>query len=77
MESYVETKVVALALFSKHRELEWAIQGTPYRILPKEQLQERSSFYEKELEIPCYISDCDQDIDRLIDCVTDYFAEES
>ena len=77
LESYVEAKVIALVVFSKHRELEWAIQGTPYQTLPKEQLQERSLFYEKKLEIPCYMSNCDQDIDRLIDCVTDYFAEES
>ncbi len=76
LESYVETKVLALVLFPKHRDLKWAVQGTPFKLLSAKQLNERSSFYEKELKIPCYVTNCNQDIDKLIDLIIDYFVEE-
>lgn len=55
LESYIQTKVLALSMFPLHRELEWAIQGANTTILGKEELDYRKTFYENETNIPCFL----------------------
>ena len=75
LESYISsTKVIALVMLPKHRELEWAIQGMQYQELTVEEVADRRIFYETELKTPCYIATDENEQNKIVECIVDYFA---
>ncbi len=75
LDNYLNTKVLALVLFPQIRSSEWDITRSNLTNLDTNILQKCKKHYEQELCLPCFIAGNDLELDRLIDFVTDYFAE--
>lgn len=74
LECYLYSKVLALVLFVKHKDLEWAVLGTQFQELDRDTLELRKSYYIEKIKLPCYIAGVDLDLDSLIENITDYFS---
>lgn len=74
IQSYINTKVVALSLYPKTRNFEWAVSSSLVHPVDTSVLIERRDYYSKELHLPCYILGDYDALDALVDHVTDFFA---
>jgi len=76
LSSYLYTKVLALVMFPKCREREWAIQGKIILEMDKNDLEQRKHYYEDKSGLRCYIAGDESEIDQLIENIIDYLCEE-
>lgn len=75
LESYIDTKVIALSLYPCHRDFEWSIGGTLPKKLSEEKLMERKKYYCHKTGVPCFVLGNPIELDELIDLVTNFFVE--
>ncbi len=75
LQNYLYTKVLAIVIFPKYRELEWTMQGTNMISLNKTVLNERKEFYNNAIGLPCYVAGDDMEMDLMLSCIIDYFAD--
>lgn len=74
LESYIETKVIALCIFPLHREFDWAVQGTSFEKLNPKVLEERKGIYQMHFQIPCFILGDRENESMLLETCLNFFS---
>ncbi|MED3798672.1 S8 family serine peptidase [Lysinibacillus capsici] len=76
LESYIETKVIALSMFPINKDFEWKMTVENGCKLSESDLQYRKLYFENSLGLPACIIGNELDNHKLVDIIEDYFSSE-
>ena len=76
LNSYLNSRVVALSLFPKSYEREWTAAASETIMLSSDEAYARKEYYSSQIGIPCFVSGDEAELEKLVDHLTDFFVEE-
>ncbi len=77
LESFIETKVIALVLYPVERNLRWSVFGNTSNSISDERLHEKQKELKEIMNLPIYLLNSLTDIEELYHKCISYFAEEN
>lgn len=77
LESFIETKVIALVLYPVERNLRWSVFGNSSNSISDERLQEKREELKEMTGLMVYILNSTSDIEALYHKCIEFFAEEN
>jgi uncharacterized NAD-dependent epimerase/dehydratase family protein len=75
LESWIETKVLALVLYPVERNLRWSVFGNTINSISEERLGEKQIEFEKAIGLPTYLLNSTSDMEALYQKCISHFSE--